>query len=276
LNYKIKNLKILKNMENIKILRDKTGAGIVDCKKAWEESGNNIDKAVEILRKKGIAKAAKRDNREVREGVVKVAVSSNSKTGFIVEINAETDFVVRSEKFQEFASQVINLAKKKQPKNLAELLSLSLADGTVKENLDNLSGVIGEKLVLKRYDILNSSGTVAAYSHASGKIGVIVALDQDGQDDLAYEIAMQIAAANPKYIRPEDVAAAELDKEKEIYQEQLLKEGKPENIIDKIMVGKLAKFYEEVCLVKQEYIKDDSQRVEDILGDIKVEGFIRY
>jgi len=263
-------------MENIKILRDKTGAGIVDCKKAWEESGNNIDKAVEILRKKGIAKAAKRDNREVREGVVKVAVSSNSKTGFIVEINAETDFVVRSEKFQEFASQVINLAKKKQPKNLAELLSLSLADGTVKENLDNLSGVIGEKLVLKRYDILNSSGTVAAYSHASGKIGVIVALDQDGQDDLAYEIAMQIAAANPKYIRPEDVAAAELDKEKEIYQEQLLKEGKPENIIDIIMVGKLAKFYEEVCLVKQEYIKDDSQRVEDILGDIKVEGFIRY
>lgn len=263
-------------MEKLKILRDKTGAGMVDCQKALAEAGGDIDKAVEILRKKGIAKAAKRSDREAREGVVKVAVSEDTKTGYIMEINAETDFVTRSEKFQEFALVALNLAMEKQPKDLAELMVLPYNDGTVRESLDSLSGVIGEKLDIKRYDILNSGGTVAAYSHAGGKIGALVALDKEGQSDIAYDAAMQIAAANPKYVRPEDVASAELAKEKEIYREQLLKEGKPENMIEKIMPGKLAKYYEEVCLLKQEYIKDDSKRVEDILGGAKVEGFIRY
>ncbi|MDD4271781.1 MAG: translation elongation factor Ts [Patescibacteria group bacterium] len=263
-------------MEKLKILREKTGAGIADCKVALEESGGDIDKAVEILRKKGIAKAAKRSDREAGEGVVKVALSGDAKTGYIVGINAETDFVVRSEKFQDFTEKVMRLIMEKQPKDLAELLSLDIGDGTVKENLDGLSGVIGEKLDIKRYEMLKSAGTVAAYSHLAGRIGVLAALDKEGQSDIAYDVAMQIAAANPKYILPEDVAIDELNKEKEIYKEQLLKEGKPENMIDKIMQGKLAKFYEEVCLVKQEYIKDDSKKVEDILGDVKVEKFIRY
>jgi len=263
-------------MENIKILRDKTGAGMVDCKKALEEAGGDIDKAVEILRKKGIAKAAKRSDREAGEGVVKVALSGDAKTGYVVEINAETDFVVRSEKFQAFTEKVVQLIIEKQPKDLAELMSLSFDGGTVKENLDSLSGVIGEKLDIKRYEMLKSAGTVAAYSHMAGRIGVLVALDKEGQSDIAYDVAMQIAAANPRYINTEDVAADELNKEKEIYKAQLLKEGKPENMIEKIMVGKLAKFYEEVCLVKQEYIKDDSKKIEDILGDVKVEKFIRY
>jgi len=263
-------------MENIKVLRDKTGAGMVDCKKALEEAGGDINKAVEILRKKGIAKAAKRSDREAGEGVVKVALSGDTKTGYIVEINAETDFVVRSEKFQVFAEKVVELIIEKQPKDLTELMSLNFDGGTVKENLDSLSGVIGEKLDIKRYEMLKSAGTVAAYSHMAGKIGVLVALDKEGQSDIAYDIAMQIAAANPRYINPEDVAADELNKEKEIYREQLLKEGKPENMIDKIMEGKLAKFYGEVCLVKQEFIKDDSKTIEDVLGDAKLEKFIRY
>ena len=263
-------------MEKLKLLRDKTGAGIADCKMALDEAGGEIDKAIEILRKKGIAKAAKRSDREAGEGMVKVAISQDAKTGYIVEINAETDFVVRSEKFQQFAEKVIKLSLEKQPKNLAELLSLNYNGAKVKENLDSLSGVMGEKLDIKKYNLLKSDGTVAAYSHLGGKIGVLVALNKEGQSDIAYDIAMQIAAAKPKYIRVEDVAADELAKEKEIYREQLLKEGKPENMIEKIMPGKLAKFYEEVCLLKQEYIKDDSKRVEDILGEVKVEGFIRY
>lgn len=263
-------------MEKLKLLRDKTGAGMVDCKKALEEANGDIDKAVEILRKKGIAKAAKRSDREAGEGLVKVAINGNAKTGYIVEINAETDFVVRSEKFQDFAESLMKLIMEKQPGDLAELLALNIGDVTVKENLEALSGVIGEKLDIKKYEKLESAGTVAAYSHLGGKIGVLAALDKEGQSDIAYDVAMQIAAANPKYIKPEDVLAEEIAKEKEIYKAQLLKEGKPENMIEKIMVGKLAKYYEEVCLNKQEYIKDDSKSVEDILGDVKVEKFIRY
>jgi len=267
---------MLNNMEKLKILREKTGAGIGDCQAALTEVGGDIDKAVEILRKKGIAKAAKRSDRETREGVIKLAVSDDAKTGYIVEINAETDFVVRSEKFQAFAAKILDLIIAKQPEDLAELISLNFAGSTVKEDLDSLSGVIGEKLDVKRYDKLTSSGTVAVYSHSGGKIGVLAALNKEGQSDIAYDIAMQVAAANPKYIAPADVAAGEIAKEKEIYREQLLKEGKSENMIEKITAGKLEKFYEEVCLVKQEYIKDDKKQVEDILGGVKVEKFIRY
>ena len=147
---------------------------------------------------------------------------------------------------------------------------------TVKEKLDNLSGVIGEKLDIKGMDILNSDGTVAAYSHMGGKIGVLVSLDKSGENDLAYEIAMQIAATDPKCIIPEEVSEEDINKEKEIYREQLAKEGKPENIIEKILEGKISKYFEEVCLIKQEYIKEDKKKVEDILGDVKAEKFIRY
>lgn len=263
-------------MEKLKLLREKTGAGITDCKKALDEAGGDIDKAVEILRKKGIAKAAKRSDRETSEGVIKLGAAEEGMAGYIMEINAETDFVARNEKFQALADQILNLAKTAKPKNLAELLALSMSQGTVKENLDHLSGVIGEKLDIKKYEMFESGGTVAAYSHMGGRIGALVAIDQAGQQELAYDLAMQIAAANPKYLKPEDIPDDILDKEKAIYREQLLKEGKPENMIDKIMMGKLNKFYEEVCLVKQEYIKDDSKRVQDILDGAKVEKFVRY
>lgn len=263
-------------MENIKILRDKTGAGIVDCKNALDEAGGDLSRAVEILRKKGLAKAAKRGAREAREGLIKVALEGDAKTGYMMEMNAETDFVVRSEKFQELAAKVMRLIMEKQPQNLAELMALEINGGIVKEILANLSGVMGEKLAIKRYDRLKSAGKVAAYAHAGSRIGTLVALAEDGQNELAFNLAMQIAAANPKYIYPADVPVEEIEREKEIYQAQLLKEGKPENMIDKIIQGKLAKFYEEVCLVKQEYIKDEDKRVEDILDGVRVERFIRY
>ncbi|MEA3463654.1 MAG: translation elongation factor Ts [Patescibacteria group bacterium] len=262
-------------MEKIKQLRNTTGAGIVDCKKALEESGGNIEKAVEILRKKGIAKAAGRSGREANQGIIMISANESGAEGYIVEINSETDFVARNEQFQQFAEKILAVIKNNKPDSIEKLMKLEMDNSTVQKNLDNLSGIIGEKLDIKRYEIL-SGATVAAYSHMGGKIGVLVALDKTGEQELAHNIAMQIAAANPKYIAPDEVPAEEIEKEKEIYREQLLKEKKPENIIDKILSGKINKYFTEVCLIKQEYIKDDKKRIDDILGDIKVEKIVRY
>lgn len=265
----------------IQKLREQTGAGIVDCKKALEEHEGDIDKAIEFLRKKGIAKAAKRSGREASEGVIKVAVNEAGNEGYMVEVNTETDFVARNEKFQDFADKILDLVKEHAPKNLEELLELPMEDGNVKDVLENLSGVIGEKLGVKRCAVLVSSGVVAAYSHMGGKIGVLVALNKAGKNDLAYDIAMQVAAINPEYIRPEDVPEEIINKEKEIFIEQLKAENKPEEIIDKIVQGKLQKYFSEVCLVKQPFIKDDKITVEQFLKekggeDVRVEGFVRF
>jgi elongation factor Ts len=263
------------SLELIKQLREKTGAGMVDCQKAMTEANGDMEKAIEILRKKGIAKAAKRGDRDACEGVIKVAVNENGTEGYILEVNAETDFVARNNQFQEFGNKVLDLIKVSKPKDFEELNGLKLGELNVKDTLDNLSGVIGEKLSIKRFEIL-SGATVGAYSHMGGRIGILVVLDQADKAELAIDIAMQIAAANPKYITSDEIPAEEIAKEKEICREQLLKEGKPENMIDKILEGKIGKYYEEVCLVKQEFIKDDKKKVENVLGDVKVEKFIRY
>ncbi|KKR14796.1 MAG: Elongation factor Ts [Candidatus Falkowbacteria bacterium GW2011_GWA2_39_24] len=263
-------------MEDIKKLRSLTGCGIGDCKVALDESQGNMEKAVEILRKKGIAKAAKREDREASQGIIKLALSADHKIGYLVEVNAETDFVVRNQKFQDFADQVLAIVQEQKPANREALLALPMTDGTVKTNLDVLSGTIGEKLDIKNVAVVTSQGTVASYAHAGGTIGVLVALDQPDQDALAYDIAMQVAASNPRYIKPEEVVTTELDKEKEVYREQLRNEGKPAEMIEKILTGKVNKYYEEVCLIKQEYIKDDKKKVADILGPVQVETFVRF
>lgn len=270
-------------MQKIKQLRDITGVGIVDCKNALKQAGDDIEKAIEILRKSGIAKATKRKDREAKEGIIKVATNKQNNKGYIIEINSETDFVGRNAEFQKFSEQVIELIKNscepnnsRQINSLEELESMLMENSkTVKENLDNLSSVVGEKLNINRFDILTGS-TVAAYSHLNGKIGVLIALDKENEKDLALDIAMQIAATNPKYINTEDVPDEEIEKEKEIFKEQLLKQGKQENMIDKILLGKISKYFEEICLIKQEYIKEDKKTVENILGNIKITGFIRY
>jgi elongation factor Ts len=262
--------------KTISELRKKTGAGIVDCKKVLEETNGDIEKAAEILRKKGIAKAAKRTDREVGEGVIKVAVNDENNEGYMVEVNAETDFVARNEKFQAFADQVLAIIKAQKITGRDALLAASMDNGTVKDNLDNLSSVIGEKLDIKNADTLSSSGTVVAYSHMDGKIGVLVALDKTGQAELGHDIAMQIAAMHPKYISREQVPAEEINKEKEMYTDELKREGKPENMIEKIIVGKLNKYFGETCLVDQEFIKDDTKKIKDVLGEVKIEKFIVY
>jgi len=262
-------------MEQLKTLRERTGAGMVECKKALEEAGGDLEKAIEILRKKGIAKAAKRGDREAKEGIIKVDVNADNTEGYILEVNSETDFVARNEKFQSLVDQIFLVIKNNKPADLSALMGLVMENGTVQENLDNLSGTIGEKLGIKSFAIL-SGATVAAYSHLGGKIGVLVALSQADKKDLAVDIAMQVAASNPRYLTPAEVPAEELDKEKAIYREQLLKEGKPENMLDKIAEGKVNKYYSEVCLTKQEFIKDEKQTIEKILGDIQVDKFVRY
>lgn len=262
-------------MEEIKKLRERTGAGMVDCQKALKEANNDIELAVGILRKKGIAKAAKRGDREANEGVIKLAVNEEASEGYIIELNSETDFVSRNDKFQSLADSILEVIKNNKPNSLDELLALPLNDLTVKESVDNLSGTIGEKMTIKSFAVLEGK-TVAAYSHLDGKIGVLVSLDQEGKEELAYEAAMQVAAANPKYINSADVEASDIAREKEVYKEQLLKEGKPEAMIDKIIEGKIGKYYSEVCLVEQEYIKDDKKKMKELLGDVKVLDFVRF
>lgn len=261
-------------MELIKQLREITGAGMVDCKKALDESANDLDKAVEILRKKGIAKAAKRTDRETNEGIVKVAVSDDSKEAYIFSLTSETDFVARNEKFQAFAEDLMSLVLEKKITDLDSLLSLPMNSSSVKEELDNLSGTIGEKMELAQFGRLIGE-SVAAYSHLGGKIGAIVSLDQGDKAELANEIAMQVAAANPKYLDSSEVSTEDLEKEKGIYREQLLKEGKPAEMIEKILTGKMSKYYSEVCLVDQEYIKEDKKKIKDLLGETKILGFLR-
>ena len=262
-------------MEEIKKLREQTGAGISDCKKALEEASGDLEKAVEILRKKGISKAAKRGDRETSEGIILLDLSADKKQGYILQINSETDFVARNEQFQKFSQNVLDLIKKEQPADLEELLSKNFNNGTVKEELDNLSGVIGEKLEIKNMAVLDGD-KVAAYSHLGGRIGVLVSFQGEITDELARDIAMQIAAAKPKYIQIEEVPVTEIEKEKDIYREQLKKEGKPDEIIEKILEGKINKYFEEVCLLKQEFIKDEKQKIENILEGAKVEKFVRY
>ena len=262
-------------METIKQLREMTGAGIVDCKKALDEAAGDLNKAVEILRKKGIAKAAKRTDRETNEGIVMISVNPEATEGYMVEVNSETDFVSRNAKFQDFTKQILEVIKTVKPANLEELLAAPYGGVTLKESLETFSGVIGEKLDIKRIAIVTGE-TVAAYSHLGGRIGVLVAINQSGKSEIAGDIAMQVAAANPKYLVASEVPVEEMDKEKEIYRALLLKEGKPEAMVDKIVEGKMSKYFSEVCLTEQEYIKDDKKKVKDILGDALITQFVRF
>jgi elongation factor Ts len=262
-------------MELLKQLREMTGAGMVDCKKALDEANGDLSAAVEILRKKGIAKSAKRADRETSEGVVAVAVNADATEGYAIEVDSETDFVSRSDKFQDFVAKALELVKQSKPANVEELLSLDMNGLTVADTLNTLSGIIGEKLAVKNLAVL-SGATVACYSHLGGRIGVLVAIDASGKQTEAVDVAMQVAASNPKYLVPAEVSIEEMDKEKEIYREQLVKEGKPEAMVEKILEGKMAKYYSEVCLMEQEFIKDDKKKVKEVLGGANVSAFVRF
>ena len=252
------------SLEIIKKLRDETGAGMVDIKNALEEAGGSEAKAVEILRKSGQKIAAKKSGRSTAEGVI--AIERSGQRIAAVVLACETDFVARNENFvraaRDFAKKLLNTPA-------ADFKSWAEA-----EIQNNLIVKIGENIQLKEFVVIQGE-VLGSYLHSNSKAAAVVVLE-GGDEAKAKEAAMQAVAMNPSYLGPEDVPAEILEKEKEIYREQLKKEGKPKEMIEKILTGKIQKFYAEVCLVKQPYIKDDKINVEKFLGGAKIKEFRRF
>lgn len=259
-------------------LRGQTGAGMMDCKNALEEAGGDLEKAADILRKKGIVKAAKRADKVAADGKIVAVVNADQKTGAIAEVNSETDFVAKSDGFIKFAKDVVDAVEGTNPKDLDALQGTKLPSGkTVSEEISELTLKIGEKIGVRRFErFTTTDGVVAIYLHGS-KIGTMVELT--GTDHgLALDIAMHIAAANPKYLTRDQVDSSEIEKEKAIYVEQLQAQKKPANIIENIVKGKMDKYYSEVCLVEQAFIKDEEKTIKQMLekAGATIKRFVRF
>ncbi|MFA3782712.1 translation elongation factor Ts [Melioribacteraceae bacterium 4301-Me] len=258
----------------VKELRDKTGAGMMDCKKALEESNGDFEKAIEFLRKKGAAVAAKRAEKSTNEGIISTRIFNNGKSAAIVEVNCETDFVANSSDFLEFSNFVLNTIVDKLPATIDELLSLSYQNKKVEEELNSLIGKIGEKIQVSRFAIENTeNGQVVDYVHHGSKLGVLIRVDNvpsnsnEELQSLLKDIAMQVAAMKPFYVYREEVPKEVIEKEIEIYKEVSRKEGKPEQVLDKIAQGKLNKYYQENCLYEQAFIKDNTKTVGQLIEE---------
>lgn len=252
----------------------------MDCKKALKDADGDFDEAVSILRKKGQKVSAKRAEREANEGVVVTVVSDDGKEGSIVEVNCETDFVARNDEFQAFANEVARLVHNEQPADLDTLNGLSMEnDRSVKENLVDLMGKIGEKLKVARFERLETDGQLISYIHPGSKLGVLVDVSGSGSlEDVGRDVAMQVAAMNPVGLRREDVSEEVVERERAIAKEGAENEGKPEHIIDRIVEGKVNKFYEERVLVEQDFVKDSSVTVGEMLEqeNVEVQRFVRF
>ena len=258
----------------VKELREITGAGMMDCKKALVECEGDKDKAIDYLREKGIAKAAKKAGRIASEGVV--AAASDGNTACIVEINSETDFVAKNENFQTLVKKIAEHIVACKPADM-DALNASQMDGkTVAEVMTEAVASIGEKLSLRRFEVYTTEdGKLATYIHMGGKIGVIVELS-GGDETLGKDVAMQIAAAKPQCIGRDDVDQEALAHEREVLRKQALEEGKPEKIVEKMVDGRINKYYKEVCLVEQEFVKDSDKTIKDILAGVEVRRFARF
>ncbi len=259
----------------VKQLRDKTGAGMMDCKKALVKADADFDKAIEILRKKGASVAEKRAERTASEGTVLAKISDDNSKGIMVEVNCETDFVAKSDDFVNFANFVLDAIITNEPKNVENLLSLQHNGKSVQDELTNIIGKIGEKIEISRFVVEKSeNGVLVDYIHHGSKLGVFIRVDdvisncKDEIQAFAKDVAMQVAAMNPTYVTRDEVSEDVLNKEKEIYKEVAIKEGKPEHILDKIADGRLNKFFQENCLIEQTSIKDNSKSVGDMLKEL--------
>ena len=263
-------------VETVRELRERTGAGIMDCKAALQASNGDMEKAVDFLRKKGVASASKRAGREAKEGIIGAAIQGG--TAVLVEANCETDFVARTEDFR----ALVNLA-------IAETSAQgegAIAGPKVSERVAELSGKIGEKIVVRRAKKLQSAGVFFSYIHANQKLGVVVELISSKKgpalESLGKDLAMQVAASNPLCVSRGEVPAQTVEREKGVYREEV--KGKPDNIVEKIITGKLEKFYQNACLLEQMYIKDDKKSVKTLieeagkqLGDtVQVKQFVRF
>ena len=256
----------------IKELRERTAAGMMDCKKALEECAGDAEKACDWLRQKGLAQAAKRSGRATSEGLVRFKASADGRTGALCEVKCETDFVARGEDFQRVADKAVAAVLDNNPADDAAL------DALVGEDLRNIQAVIGENMSLGRFARMELSGTgmLAYYVHANNKLGVMVEVLCEKPDtaanvsfvDLGRNIAMQIAAASPLALESCCLDPAVVERERQLYRQKTLEEGKPENIVDKIVDGRMSKFYQEVCLLDQVYIRDDKKTIKGLLGEV--------
>ena len=267
--------------QDVKQLRDATGVGMMDCKKALQEADGDFDEAVEILRKKGQKVADKRSEREADEGLVVTEISDDERAGAIAEINCETDFVARNDDFRSFAQRIAELVLEERPEDIDALHALSFDGGkTVEAELVEMTGRIGEKLAIRRFRILDADGgCVISYVHPGSRLGVLVQVAGDGDaEDVGQDVAMQIAALDPIAVTRDEVPEEVQEKEKEIAREAALSDGKPEHIIDRIAEGKLERFFEDNVLLEQAFVKDASVSVKDILDSagVNVKRFVRY
>jgi len=262
----------------VKELREKTGAGMMDCKKALMETNGDMDKAIDWLREKGIAKAAKKADRIAAEGLTQIAIDGN--TAVVVEVNSETDFVAKNEEFKTLVNDIANFLLAKKPENVEAALAEEIKDGqTLEAYLNNAIAKIGEKISLRRFSVIEKTDDqiFGSYLHMGGRIAVLSVIEGADQET-AKDIAMHIAASKPKYIDRDSVPQDEIEHEKEVLKQQALNEGKPEHIVEKMVVGRLNKFFEEICLVDQPFVKDPDQKVGKYLQSKggKISTFVRY
>ena len=276
--------------KDVKDLRERTGCGMMDCKKALTETDGDFEKAIEYLREKGLAAATKKAGRIAADGMVFATVDRENKLGVVVEVNSETDFVAKNEMFREFVADVASVVAKENPATVEELLTKAMPNGdTVEAALQEKILVIGENLKIRRF--VRYEGPCVAYIHAGGTHGVLVNFEVSDEvfakpefEAYGKDIAMQIAAANPSYLNKEEVPAEVLEKEKEILTQQAINEGKPAAIAEKMVAGRIAKYYKENCLVEQAFVKDDKQSItaytnataKELGGDIKILAFTRF
>ncbi|MFS0823582.1 translation elongation factor Ts [Bacillus sp. 1P02SD] len=263
----------------VKELREKTGAGMMDCKKALTETDGDMDKAIDYLREKGIAKAAKKGDRIAAEGLTSIEVSGNEAV--ILEVNSETDFVAKNEGFQTLVKELGAHLLAKKPANVEEALEQKMDNGsTVSEYINGAIAKIGEKLSLRRFEVATKEdGDVfGAYLHMGGRIGVLSVLGGTTDADVAKDVAMHVAAVNPKYVSRDQVSSEEVEHEREVLTQQALNEGKPENIVAKMVEGRLGKFFEDICLLDQSFVKDPDQKVRKFVESkgATVKSFVRY
>ncbi|QNW85429.1 elongation factor Ts [Staphylococcus aureus] len=263
----------------VKELREKTGAGMMDCKKALTETDGDIDKAIDCLREKGIAKAAKKADRIAAEGLVHVETKGNDAV--IVEINSETDFVARNEGFQELVKEIANQVLDTKAETVEALMETTLPNGkSVDERIKEAISTIGEKLSVRRFAIRTKTDSDAfgAYLHMGGRIGVLTVVEGSTDEEAARDVAMHIAAINPKYVSSEQVSEEEINHEREVLKQQALNEGKPENIVEKMVEGRLRKYLQEICAVDQDFVKNPDVTVEAFLKTKggKLVDFVRY
>lgn len=268
--------------EVVKKLRDKTQAGMMDCKKALAENKGDMDAAIKWLREKGLSAAAKRADRVASQGIIATKAGDDGQTYAMFELNSETDFVARNEKFTALLNQLLDQVLTAKPKDIAELENQPYINDSSRKMSDLITdaiAVIGENIIARRFALYEpaAGNSIAEYVHMNGTIGVLVEISGELDKTLAKDIAMQIAAANPSYISRQDVPANILESEKEIYRQQAANEGKPANLLDKIAEGKLNKFYQDNCLMEQAYIKDPDKRINKVLpANVKIVRFARF